>query len=275
MGNLFFFELKSRIKGIIGWSLGLIAFGGLYISVYPEVAAQFRSLNDLAIYQAMGVELATFEGYLSSVVLGFLPILLGIYALLMGTGTLSGEEDAGTLELLMAKPLSRSQIVTVKAAAIALILGVILLVTALGDALIFAAVKSAMDVDTPLTSLDLARVILSAFPICLSLGMIALFLGTLMPSRRPASALTGLVLVAGYFGENFSAMAESLEPWKPIFLFSYYDSSSKVFSEGVAAGDLAVLLGLSAAAFLLALLCFQKRNVTTASWVWKRGRLPG
>lgn len=270
--NLFIFELRSHLKGILGWSVGIMAFVGLYVSVYPSVEDIMLKMTDISFYEALGMEFGSFEGYMSSVVLGFLPLILGIYAVLLGTGTLAGEEDAGTLELIMAKPLSRIQIVLVKAAAMTVILWIVLVIGAAAAAGVLEVVKQSMGVSTDVTGGDFFRVLLSAGPVTMAVSMIGLFLGALMPSRRPAAGVTGVVLVAGYFGENLVGFSDRLEPLKPVFLFTYYDSSSKVFSEGVDAGDVLVLLALAVVAFVLALVCFNARNVTTGSWVWKRGK---
>ena len=272
MGNLLLFELKDRIRGILGWGIGLIAFAGLYISVYPQVAQQMADLADLDIYAAMGMELGTFEGYISSVVLGFLPILLGVYAVMMGTKTLAGEEEAGTLELLMARPLLRWQIVTVKALAMGIIFLVVLTIASIGDVLILAGVKGSMANPPDIEPISLGYVIFSAWPITMTLAMIGLFLGAFLPSRRLAAALTGLVLAVGYFGENMAGMVDNLESIKPMFLFSYYDSSSAVFTEGVAGKDLLVLFSLIIVFFLGALVSFQYRNVSVGNWIWQRGK---
>ena len=107
MGNLIVHELRSRWKGIIGWTFGLILFGAMYIWVWPQAADQMVDLADLSIYQAMGINLRSFEGYIGSVVILFLPLLLGIYSIVTATRALVGEEDEGTLELVMARPIAR------------------------------------------------------------------------------------------------------------------------------------------------------------------------
>ena len=272
--NLFKFEITSRFKGILGWSLGLLAFAGLYISVYPQIIEEMGGLPELAIYDMMGMEFGSFEGYMSSVVLGFLPILLGIYMVVLGTGLLAGEEDNGTLELLMAQGFSRPEIVSVKAVVLAVIPAVILVITAAGDALIFAAVKNGMNLDTPIEPFQFSLIVLSAWPFCFALGMIGLALGSITPGRRLASVLTGTILAVGYFGENLTGMVEKLKPLQPLSLFYYFDSSSAVFSEGVKPGDVLVLLSIAAVSYMVTLFCFGVRNVTTGSWVWKRGKIP-
>ena len=47
-----------------------------------------------------------------------MPILLGVYMMTAATGTMGGEDDNGTLELVVAMPLPRWQIVMMKAIAL-------------------------------------------------------------------------------------------------------------------------------------------------------------
>jgi ABC-2 type transport system permease protein len=70
-----------------------------------------------------------------------------------------------------------------------------------------------------------------------------------------------------------AGLVESLDPIKPLSLFTYFDSSETVFSEGVQASDVLILLGVAAVFFALALLSFQRRNVTVGAWPWQRARI--
>ena len=46
-----------------------------------------------------------------------------------------------------------------------------------------------------------------------------------------------------------------------------------MFTEGVKASDVMVLLGAAAIFYVLALLSFQRRNVTVGAWPWQRARV--
>ena len=65
---------RSRLKATIWWSIGLILFGALYVSVYPQVNEAMTSITDIPIYEAMGMNMASFDSYIGSVVLQFLPL---------------------------------------------------------------------------------------------------------------------------------------------------------------------------------------------------------
>ena len=255
---------------MIGWSIGLILFGAVYITVYPEVAKQMGDLAKLPVYEVLGMNLANFESYIASVVINFLPILLGIYAIVASTATLAGEEDQGTLELVMAQPVSRSAIFSAKALSIGISIFVVLLVAASADALLYAAVKATAHAE--LNPWRLFFVVFSAWPITMAIAMIGMFLGALVPRRRTASMIAGVFLVISYFGETLSGMVSSLKGVRFLSIFNYFDSTAAVFHEGVKAGDVIVLLSIALLFFCLAIWCFNLRNVSTATWAWSRGR---
>lgn len=259
-------EVVSRRHAILWWGLGLILFGVTYIAAYPSMAGGLAAmeLEDIAIYEAMGVQMSTFEGYLSSAVVQYLAIILIVYAIIAGTGTLAGEEDSGSLELLLATPIPRAQIVTAKALALAVVMLLILLIAAAGNAATLAAVEIATEV----TPLDLFWAILSAWPLVMAFAMMSLFLGALLPTRRAAAMVATVVFIIAYFGKGLSGMVEALEPLQPLSLFYYFESTAALFTEGVQSGDMLVLLAVALLFFLLSVLSFQRRNVTTGAWPW-------
>ena len=103
-------ELRFRRNGIIGWGIGLCFFPVIYVGLYPSFADQmagFQEILDLPIYQAMGITMASFEGYVASTVTNLVPVILCIYAVINGTSTLAGEEDDGRLELIVSLQCSK------------------------------------------------------------------------------------------------------------------------------------------------------------------------
>ena len=271
MISLLLHELKIRWKGVLGWGIGLVLYGTMYITVYPEAGAQMTALADLSIYEVMGIHMDTFEGYIASVLLLLMWVLLGVYAIITGTKTLAGEEDSGTLELIMAKPLSRWQIVSVKALAIGIAMALIIFITALGDALVLGAIKSQFE--TTLKPIQLFAAVMAGWPVTMGFAMISLFLGAFLPSRKSASMVAAVILAASYFLNNLTGLVQSLDSIKPLSLFNYYDDSAAIFTEGVKASDILILLGVAAVFFVLTLLSFGRRNVTVGAWPWQRGKI--
>ncbi len=271
MLNLFLHEISSRRNAIIGWGIGLTLFCLMYTTIYPEMEGQLDALGDLSVYQAMGVEIATFEGYLSSTVIGLIPVLLGVYAVMTSTATLAGEEDDGTLEMLLTTRLPRWQIVTAKAGGVLVALAIIMVLAGLGN--IFGLSIVIDQITTSVTYGQVFGVVLSILPLVWALAMLSLFFGTIFPTRRMAMMVGFLVLAWSYIGENLANQVDSTAFLKPTSLFSYFDSSSAVFVDGIDVGNIIVLLVISAIGFALALVSFQRRDVTVGNWPWQRVRI--
>ena len=266
-------EMRSRRGAIIGWGLGLSFFPVVYLSLYPTVAEEmssFQSLMELPIYQAMGMTLASFEGFVASTVTNLVPVLLCIYAVMAGVGTLAGEEENGRLELIAALPIPRWQIVTVKAIAIGLALFLILLIVGTASALTFMAIES--QVETAVTPLSLLFNLLAAWPVAMAVGMISLFLGAFCPTRRVAAVIAGVIVATGYFGSNLAGMISSLEKARKLFLFTYYEATADALVSGQQPGNMLVLLVVALIAYGSAVYFFRRRNLTVGEWPWHKAK---
>lgn len=272
MINLFKHELFSRWMAILGWGIGLSLWGSMYIGIFPEMADEMASLSDLSIYQAMGFDLGSFAGYIAGVVVQFMPLILGIYVIMSSTGTLAGEEDNGTLELVVAMPLPRWQIVAMKTAALSIVILIIMVILGAGSAFTLSIISQTTEVDV--TPLQLFSALLGTFPMMLAFFSIGLFLGTVMPSRRLAVAVMVFVYLGSYVANSVANLVESMAFLEAISLFSYVDTTAGVFTNGMDVGNTLVLLLVSAVFFGLAILSFQRRNVTVGEWTWLRGGIP-
>lgn len=267
-------ELAARRGSILGWTIGLAFFVSLYTSVYPTMPAEMLDLNleGIELYQALGImEMTTFEGYLASTVFNFLGLLTGIYAVVAGVSALAGEEDSGTLELILALPLPRRQIVLVKALAISLSAAIILGLVGLFLMGALAAIQP--QIETRVSASGLLAVVLGHLPILLLFMMLSLFLGAYLPNRRSATAAGLVALLASYFIDNLANIAESIQPLQRFSPFYYFDLGPAAILEGLPAGDQLLLLAVAAAFLLLALFSFERRNVTVGAWPWQRARV--
>jgi ABC-2 type transport system permease protein len=272
MLNLLKHEIKVRWAATLGWGITLALFGTTYITIFPQVEQQIKSIANWEIYQAMGFDMGTFEGFLGSTVVLFIPLVLAIYVIINSTRTLAGEEDDGTLELLLAMPLQRWQIVSAKALAMGLSTFSILAIVGAWNGWVLNMMKRVVEVD--ITSRQLFVAVVNAWPLILTVAMIGLFLGAYLPTQRAASITLTVFFLASYFTENFASHLESLSALRPYSIFSYFDTSAQVFREGVQAKDVLILLGLAATFFGLALFSFQRRSVTVEAWPWQRTAIP-
>ena len=270
MFNLLKHEIKSRWVATLLWGIALSLFGATYILIFPELEEQITALADWGVYQAMGFDMGTFESFLGSTVVLVIPLILGIYVIITSTQTLGGEEADGTLEILLAMPLHRWQIASAKAIVIGLSTFIILVIAGAGNGLVLNGIKRTVEVDVTFQQLFIA--VINGWPLTMVVAMLGLFLGAYLPTQRTASLTLTAFFLVSYFAENLASHVESLSLLGPYSIFTYFDTSSNVFLEGVKTQDILILLCLAVVTFLLALWCFERRNVTVGAWPWQRSR---
>ena len=271
MIRLIWQEIKFRKNAIIWWGLGLCFFPIVYLGIYPEVADEMAGLADLEIYKTMGVSIGGLEEWIGSILILFVPLLLCIFAIINGTGTIAGEEEDGRLEMLVTLPIPRWQIITSKALAFSISSFIILAFVSLVSIPVFEAANSQMETD--LVAFDVVSAMISTWPLIFAVGMISMFLASFSARRLYASLIGAIILVIGYFGKNLSGSTKILEPFEPLFIFSYLDNTGKAVTEGQQIEDTIFLLILGFIAFLLAVVFFHRRKLTVGAWPWQRSKI--
>ena len=268
MFNLFKHELTSRWVAILGWGLALAGFASMYIGVYPSAAEEMQSLASLSIYRAMGIDLGSFAGFIASVVVQIMPIVLGVYVIMTSTSTLAGEEDNGTLELVVAMPLPRWQIVVMKTAALAVVIFLIMVIMGIGSAITLSIVSQTTEVDV--TPVQMFLAMLGSYPLMMAYFVMGLFFGTITPNRRLAITIMTVIYVGSYVLNSIASMIEAYDWLSTFSLFSYVNTTSSVFTEGLDPTNILVLLVIFVLFFGGALFNFQRRNITVGNWFWQR-----
>lgn len=277
MLNLLRYELRKRRSAVIGWGIGMAIYSVYVMALYPSIGEQFGTLLnnmnvDAPLFQMFGdmAGMATFRGFFNLYIMEYVPLVLAIYAIVNGTGALAGEEEAGTLELLLGLPLARWQIVLMKAVAMMVAVLLIVLISAAAAAITFVAMEAEIG-STDVTTVDVMVALLYSWPLVMVYMMLGLFLGAFLPSRRSASVVVTVVLIVSFFGNNLADLSSTLATLRPLFPFHYYDGMD-ILSGQIELNALLTLLGATVVFLLLAVISFQRRNVTVGAWPWQRPR---
>ncbi len=270
MFNLLVAELKKRGTAVIGWGIGIGAYLAMIMAMSPDLAPQFANLDlaSIPIYKAFGMT----ENFISiaslvAIYVSFLGLTIAVYAVITGANALAGEEEDGTLETLLALPLARWQIVLMKIVAMAIALLIVLLIAHLGYLIVFPSVQA--DLEGQINMTNLLWSTLEAWPLAFMFAMLTLFMGAYLPRRNHAMGVGLTVLLGGYLFNNLAQQAGPLQDLRPFFPF-YYNLGGKVLTDGVDWGKAGVLVGAGIVFALLALLSFQRRDVTVGAWPWAR-----
>ena len=106
---------------VIAYGLGLALIAMMDTYIYPSYAGQLANMELPESMKALlgGADYGTGRGFLGAEFFSWVPPLLVVFGVMAGTSALAGEEANGTLDLLLAQPISRRQLLLSKVAAIA------------------------------------------------------------------------------------------------------------------------------------------------------------
>ncbi len=262
----------TRLRGqILGWGIAMFLLGLFSASFYGTVVEQQEQIlqllkaypPELLAFFGDASQFATPEGYLSIEYFSFMPIILGIFAVLVGSGLLASDEENGTLDLVLAHPVSRTTLFAGRVLAFAVAALAILAIAWLG--LVAVATWGALDVGWS----DLALPFLSLYATLMFFGALALALSMLLPSRRLAAMTAGFVLVASYFITSLARISKDLATVEKLSPLYYYQSGDAI--NGLNLGWFVGLLAAAAVFAGLAWWRFGRRDIRVSgegSWSW-------
>lgn len=255
--------LHDQWRAIVLWTALTSALAAFYLALYPSIGsvAEMRRLLDAmppelrAMFSVEGADLGTPTGYLNMELFTFvLPLIVAAITVNAGSGATAGEEDRGTLDLLLANPLARWRIVTEKALAGAVLSAV--LCSGVWGALVVAALVFEITLDLS----HLAAGLVSVWLLGGVLGAAALATGA-VTGRRGAAIGVGLGLaVAGFFVNALAPLADVLEPWQP-FSPHYHYIGYDPLSAGLDPGHAAVLAVVAIVLTIAAAILFERRDL--------------
>ncbi len=202
-------------------------------------------------------------GFFQAEFFSWTPLLLITLAIIGATGTLAGEEASGTLDLLLAQPITRTRVVLEKTAGLVIAVALAALAAMPGFLLGLALV------DVEISMARLLAAVLYQVPLTLIFLSLALWASAALPTRGAAAAVAIAAVVVTYFLNMLGASVDLLETPRRLSPFSWADASRVLlhgFREWAAAG---VMLAVSAAFLGLALWSFQRRDIATAAREWR------
>lgn len=260
--NLFMKTVRDLRGQIVGWGIGAGLLGWMVILLYPAFKDQMAGMMDLlkgyppalmAFFGDMS-RMADFRGWLNIEFYSYGPPILAIFAVGAGSGLIAGEEERGTLDLLLSHPVRRWRLVAEKFAG--LVVATILIMILI--AILFVIGAALVGETDHLDRIVLAT--LNIVPITLASGALALMLSVVLRSKRLATTIALVVVIGSYFLESLGKTVDVLEPYRPLALYHYYDSTAALF-EGINWGHAGIMLGLTALFFAVALVAFQRRDI--------------
>jgi ABC-2 type transport system permease protein len=254
--------LRDQRRALTGWAIGMAGLVVMYSAFYPSVKANASQLNKYmetmpeAFKQMIGrADITSPTGYIQTELFAIMaPLLLLIFAIGAGARATAGEEEAGTLDLLLANPVRRRSVVLEK-------FGAMVLAAAGIGVVLWATVALFGPVVGLRVSLEkLAAAVASAVLLGIAFGAIALLLGCWRGHRGLAIGVTASLAVATYLLHILSPLVERVQSMQLLSPFYYYISHDPLRT-GFSADHAFVLIAITAISLALAVVAFDRRDL--------------
>jgi ABC-2 type transport system permease protein len=247
-------------------TLGLAVWGFVLPVVYGAFGIQFRQLFDSGIFPE---QFASFGGgdvfsLSGSIALGFIHpitiVLVSVFAVGFATSSIAGERQRGTLEVVLARPVSRRALVVTLAVSAAGFVG-ICVAGLLAGAVIGSFVAGVAD---ELVADRLPALWLNAALLYGSFAALGFAASVSTDRLTPALGLTLAVLVTMYFFDVLGSLWPDAEFLQPYSLFHYFGAKSVLLGRAEPA-NFALLAGAIVLGVAYALVVFPRRDLAAPS----------
>jgi ABC-2 type transport system permease protein len=256
--------LRDQLRPLAMWVAGVAFYVALLISIYPSIRGSAGALQGYidnlpaavrAAFLGPAGDFSTPVGYVNTELLSWLaPIVLIAFAVVIAGRSLAGEEESGTLSLLLTSTVGRRRLALQKYGAL------VVAVALLGAAFWLALVVATRIAGTPVGAGDLAAAFVRLTLLGLAVGSVTYAVGAGTGRRQVSLAAGAGVGVVTYLLNTVAVLSSALRPLRYTSLF-YYSGGAAPLGRGVDAGGVAVLLGTSAALLGVALVLFERRDV--------------
>ncbi|BCL13177.1 ABC transporter permease subunit [Micromonospora sagamiensis] len=255
--------LHDARRSLLGWALAIVAVGTMYASFWPTMQspemAEAMAAYPEGLLEAFNYrDLTSAAGYLGSAVYGLLiPLLVAVLAIAGGTRAVAGDEEAGTLDLVLAHPVGRVRLALHRFAALAV--GVVGVTVLLGLAMV--ALSGAVEF-AGVTTAGFAAMTLHLALFGVAFAALAFAVGA-ATGRRVAALGTGAgVAVLGYLANSVLPQVDGLGWAREVSPFHWYLGGDPLV-EGVQPAGVLALLGTTAVLVALGTWRFTRRDLAT------------
>jgi ABC-2 type transport system permease protein len=249
--------LRLRLPSAASAALGLIAVMLAVGALFPAVG---HSIGTLSIPKGVaqllgGADYGTITGwYRSEIGAVYGPLVIAALAITAASAGTAGEEEDRILGLVLAHPVTRSQLIAAKAVAIAAI--VVTVAVASWAGLIAGVALGGGGISVGHLSAFCVQLAFFGF----AAGAVALALGAGTGRRSLANGVAAAVAIIGWLINGFAPLVSAIGWLKYLSLFHYYEGNDPL-THGV---DIAGIVVLGAVALLLtavATVAFERRDL--------------
>jgi len=224
--NLYRQELRSYLKTMLFWILGIIFMVGAGIGKYEafssggnmDIGAILDTMPKafLAIFGLAGIPIGSFGGFYG-MIYAYVTVMGAVFSIMIGSGILAKEERDKTAEFLMVKPISRMKILLIKLAA-AMTLVVIFVAATWGTS---SAIINTVSPEDTIAS-ELAFMMMALFIIMMFYLSISFFMAAFLKDAKKSSQLSLTVMLTSYMLGVVMGIVDNTDFLRILVPFQYF-----------------------------------------------------
>ena len=257
--------LWRRRFSLMWWSLGVLGTDALLGVAYPTVRDNSELDKTFAglppgVQAALGLQaglITSPAGYLNSQYFAnILPILLLVFAIGLAAWSIGGDEGAGTLELLLANPISRLRLALERSGALILEIAALTAVAGLG----LAALAPATGLTKGLTADRILEATVASGFFALTFAALAFAVGAATGSRSGAISTAAALAVALFMIEGLAEQVKVLRPIREASPWHWFLGSDPI-RHGLLWQSWVLPTAVSVAAIVIGTVAFTRRSL--------------
>lgn len=262
-----FGKIISDLRGqIFGWSLAMGFLLLITVLIYPSIADTYGDMvgqlpEGLTAFFGTESKIDSIEGYLRAEFFNYGPLALSVFAILSGSSSIVGEEDQGTLEILMAQPISRGTLIFTKMAGMALANGVILSILLM----VCVAGTTIAGIDASIERIVTAFGVL--WPFLTTIAFLSLALSLFLSNRLFSGTMMAVYLVGSYILDSLGNLLPRLHILKYAY-FTSYNQSGNALTSDISLPHIAGLLCILLLAAFSNYWMFSNRDISVGRVAW-------
>ncbi len=195
------------------------------------------------------------NGFIDIQVLAQMVFMTIVYGIILFTGVIAGDENEGTLQTLLANPVSRTKVYFEKLAGASLLLSIV------NSSIFFGTLVGALIVSESVDIVRLAQACIMLFVVTMVFSLIGFCIGAVTGKRGLAGALAGTLAFVSYLISNLAPTVDALKTVNKFSPYEYFNKPS-ILDNGVQMGDVLILVSISVVFIVIGYTVFTKRDIS-------------
>jgi ABC-2 type transport system permease protein len=259
LSSVFSKTLFEKRWAMLWWSVAMFVTTVLIVLLFPTFRDSFgQSLQNVpdSLKSILGEasDYLHIEGYIELQVLMQMVFFTIIYAVILGTGLIAGEENQGTLETLLTNPVNRTKVYFEKFLASAVILFVV------SYSMFFAVWLGAAMVGETINLLRLAQATFMMWLLTMVFCQLGFTLGAITGRRGVSGGIAGAYAFAMYLITSLVGIATVLKTINYASPFRYFNNT-RILQNGLQGDNVLILTVIIAVLLVAGWVVFNKRDI--------------